>query len=62
MAERFLSIGTVCERTTLSRSEIYRRVKLGTFPRQKKIGARRVAWEERVVDSWCRQQGQAAAA
>ena len=56
MAERFLGIRTVVERTTLSRSEIYRRVKLGTFPRQVKLGPRRVAWKERAVDFWCQQQ------
>ena len=56
MAERLLSIRTVSERTSLSRSEIYRRVKLGTFPRQVKIGVRRVAWPERDVDFWCQAQ------
>ena len=56
MAERFLGIRSVVERTTLSRSEIYRRVKLGTFPRQIKLGAQRVAWKERDVDFWCQQQ------
>ena len=52
MAERFLSIRTVVERTTLSRSEIYRRVKVGNFPRQVKIGPRRVAWNESEVSEW----------
>ena len=56
MAERLLSIRSVAERTSLSRSEIYRRVALGTFPQQLKIGARRVAWKERDVDFWCQQQ------
>ena len=56
MAERLLGIRTVVARTTLSRTEIYRRIKLGTFPRQLKLGPRRVAWSERSVDFWCQQQ------
>ena len=56
MAERFLGIRTVVERTTLSRTEIYRRIREGTFPRQIKLGARRVAWKEQDVDFWCQQQ------
>ncbi len=56
MAERLLGIRTVVERTTLSRTEIYRRIREGTFPRQIKLGPRRVAWKERDVDFWCQQQ------
>lgn len=56
MAERFLSIRSVVERTTLSRSEIYRRIQAGTFPKQVKLGPRRVAWKERDVDFWAQVQ------
>ena len=52
MSERVLNIRTVVERTTLSRTEIYRRIKMGTFPVQIKLGPRRVAWKERDVDAW----------
>ena len=52
MAERLLSIRTVMERTTLSRSEIYRRLQGEDFPRQVKLGPRRVAWKEADVDFW----------
>ncbi len=56
MAEHFLSIRTVVARTTLSRTEIYRRIREGTFPRQIKLGPRRVAWHERDVDFWIQSQ------
>lgn len=52
MAERFLSIRQVVERTTLSRTEIYRRIRDDDFPRQVKLGPRRVAWREKVIDAW----------
>lgn len=52
MAERLLTLKQVSERTTLSATEIYRRVSKGTFPRQIKIGEQRTAWLESEVDAW----------
>ncbi len=52
MAERLYGIREVKARTTLSRTEIYRRIREGTFPRQIKIGRRRVAWREQDIDIW----------
>lgn len=52
MGDRLYAIRAVVERTTLSRTEIYRRIREGTFPRQIKLGPRRVAWRERDVDEW----------
>ena len=52
MAERLLSIREVAERTTLSKNEIYRRIREGVFPRQIQLGVRRVAWRERDIDIW----------
>ena len=52
MSERVLNIRTVVERTTLSRTEIYRRIRDEDFPPQIKLGPRRVAWRERDVDAW----------
>ncbi len=43
---------TVETQTGLSKSEIYRRIKLGTFPKPLKLGARAVAWPAAVVESW----------
>ena len=61
MAERFLSIRSVVAWTTLSRSEIYRRIKAGAFPEQVKLGLRRVAWRQSEIDSWIQTQCRAGA-
>lgn len=52
MAERLLGIREVKTRTTLSKTEVYRRIKEGVFPRQFKLGPRRVAWREKDIDIW----------
>ncbi len=39
-------------RTGLSRSEIYRRIALGDFPRPIKLGERASAWSAAVIDAW----------
>ena len=39
----------VCARTGLSRSEIYRRIAAGEFPKPVKIGRRASAWDSREV-------------
>jgi prophage regulatory protein len=52
---------TVETQTGLSKSEIYRRIKLGTFPKPLKLGARAVAWSAVSVESWIKsliQQGE----
>lgn len=38
--------------TGLSRAEIYRRMKEGTFPRPVRLGARVVAWQSWVIQEW----------
>jgi prophage regulatory protein len=40
------------ERTGLSRSTIYERVKSGTFPAPISLGAKAVGWLESEVDRW----------
>ncbi len=52
--ERILRIGTVLERTGLSRSTLYRRIESGTFPRQIKIAERCAGWRESAVNEWLR--------
>jgi prophage regulatory protein len=42
----------VMGRTGLSRSEIYRRVAAGTFPRPVKLGERASAWASNEVTQW----------
>jgi prophage regulatory protein len=50
---RFIPLPEVRARTTLSRSEIYRRISLGVFPTPVPLGGgRRVAWLESDVATW----------
>lgn len=47
-----LRLPSVQSKTGLSKSEIYRRIKLGTFPQPLKLGVRAVAWPTSAIDSW----------
>ena len=49
---RLLRRPEVQSRAGLSRSEIYRRVAAGTFPRPVKLGERASAWVESEIDAW----------
>ena len=51
-AERLLTASEVEERSSLSRSTIWRQVHSGQFPSPIRIGARRVAWRESDVTQW----------
>ncbi|APD36106.1 MULTISPECIES: helix-turn-helix transcriptional regulator [Burkholderia] len=44
------------ERIGLSKSEIYRRIQAGTFPRPIALGVRAVGWLERDIESWLASQ------
>lgn len=52
--DRILRLNTVLDRTGLSRTTLYRKVQLGTFPPQVKIAARCVGWRESSVNAWLR--------
>ena len=52
MTERLLQIDEVKARVALSKTELYRRIKEGRFPRQVRLSARRVAWVESEIDAW----------
>ena len=52
MSKRFLSMREVRERTTYSKTQIYRLMNAGTFPRPVPIGPHRVAWLESEVEAW----------
>jgi prophage regulatory protein len=52
--DRILRIGTVLERTGLSRSTLYRKVQDGTFPRQLKLSERCAGWRESSINAWLR--------
>ncbi len=50
---RFIKLVEVKDRTSLSTSEIYRRIAAGTFPAQVPLGPKSVAWIEAEVLAWC---------
>jgi len=49
---RFLKELEVCDRTTLGRATIWRKVKAGTFPAPRQLADGRVGWYEHEVDAW----------
>lgn len=49
---KVMRIGQVIERTGLSRSTIYQRVKDGSFPKQRPLGARSVGWFKHEIDEF----------
>lgn len=51
---RILRLKAVLERTGLSRSTLYRKIQLGTFPKQLRISTRCAGWRESDVDGWLR--------
>ncbi|WP_423332075.1 helix-turn-helix transcriptional regulator [Rhizobium wenxiniae] len=55
MAYALMRIDSVCAVTGLSRSEIYRRVQAGTFPKQTRISHRYSAWKSHEIADWIRQ-------
>lgn len=57
LSPRFERLPVVVHRTGLSRSSIYARVALGTFPRPIPLGTSRVvAWLGADVDEWIAEQ------
>lgn len=49
---RFLRLKEVMEKTALSRSAIYRKMKEEDFPATISLGDRAVAWVESEIDEW----------
>nr|WP_244106409.1 AlpA family phage regulatory protein [Paraburkholderia phenazinium] len=49
---KVLRMRALTERIGLSRSEIYRRIKAGTFPQTLSLGQRSVGWLESDIDAW----------
>ncbi|WP_341303845.1 AlpA family phage regulatory protein [Pseudomonas sp. TMP25] len=50
---RFIKLPKVKDYTSLSTSEIYRRIAAGTFPAQVTLGPKCVVWIEAEILSWC---------
>lgn len=53
---RFIKIKEVKSLTSLSTTEIYRRIAAGTFPKQIQLGAKSVAWIETEILAWVEAQ------
>ncbi|WP_154203343.1 helix-turn-helix transcriptional regulator [Vibrio harveyi] len=49
---KFLRLKDVMEKTGLSKSAIYSKIKEGEFPVSVPIGSRTVAWVESDVEEW----------
>lgn len=49
---RLLKLRDVVRETSLSSSEIYRRIAAERFPRPHPIGGQRKAWTEREIEEW----------
>lgn len=49
---KFIKIQQVKELCSLSTAEVYRRIAMGTFPKQINLGPKAVAWIEDEVIAW----------
>ena len=47
-----ITLESVIERTTISKSRIYEAIRKGRFPRSVPVGERRRAWIESEVEDW----------
>lgn len=52
MDDTLLTLKQVSERTTLSKSEIYRRIAEGSFPKSYPMGKSRVVWSGKEIGEW----------
>jgi len=50
--EKILRMPTVLERTGLSRSTLYRKMKSGTFPNQVQLSEHCCGWRESAINRW----------
>ena len=52
MTAKLLSLRGVIEKTSLSKTVIYRLIREGSFPKQLRISVGRVAWHDEAVSRW----------
>ena len=52
LPDRIIRIRTVIDRTSLSRSTIYRQMDKGTFPQQVRISVTGAGWRESDINKW----------
>ncbi len=56
MSHKILRLPSVKDRSGLSRSTIYLRIKKGEFPKPISLGDRAVGWLEKDIDDWLEQK------
>jgi len=56
MSKRFISVKAVLDRVCLSRTELYDRIKAGSFPASIALGPQKVVFVESQIDSWMQAQ------
>ena len=54
--EMFLRLPDVIYKTGLSKTEIYRRMKVGRFPQARKLSTRLAVWTNSSIDRWIASQ------
>lgn len=54
---KILRLPQVCERTGLSKTRVYQRIRSGAFPETVELGANSVGWYEHEVDEWIVKHG-----
>jgi prophage regulatory protein len=54
--DKLLKLQDVIEMTSFSKSEIYRRLAKGTFPKPCKLGERCARWKQSDIQQWIGQQ------
>lgn len=59
MSERLLRLPAVLDQTGLSRSELYRQVADGRFPKPVSISERLRAWDHNEIAAWIRARREA---
>lgn len=52
MSTTMMRLPSVMARTGLSKAEVYRRIKMGAFPAQKRISHKCAVWFSDDIDAW----------
>lgn len=56
MTEKLLRLPQVIETVGLRKTEIYARIKQGTFPRQRRQSHKVAVWLQSEIDAWVKEQ------
>ena len=52
MTDRLIRLPEVIQITSISRTQIYRLIAAGTFPKQRRISHKVAAWKESEIAAW----------